>query len=61
MKCKTLTLIAAMTLSAATLAVPARLVAQDQQAPGGQVLYVVKDLGTLGGTVAGPFTINDRG
>jgi probable HAF family extracellular repeat protein len=58
MKTKTLTSIAAMTLCAG--AVPTRLVAQDQQAPGRPVLYTVVDLGTLGGTFAGPSTINDR-
>jgi probable HAF family extracellular repeat protein len=60
MKTKTLTSIATMTLSAATLA-PACAVAQDQQAGGRPVLYAVTDLGTLGGTVISPFTLNDRG
>jgi probable HAF family extracellular repeat protein len=61
MKSKTLTWVAAMTLSGATLAVPAKLVAQDQQAPGRQVLYAVQDLGTLGGSEATGTVINDRG
>jgi probable HAF family extracellular repeat protein len=59
MKSGSLPLIAVMTLSAAALAAPAR--AQDQQARRPNVLYVVQDLGTLGGTFAGPSTINDRG
>jgi probable HAF family extracellular repeat protein len=59
MKNNTLTLIGAMALSVATLAAPAR--AQDQQARRPNALYVVQDLGTLGGTFAGPSTINDRG
>jgi hypothetical protein len=59
MKAKTVPLIAAMTLSAATLAAPAR--AQDQQARRPNVLYAVQDLGTLGGTFAQPLNINDRG
>ncbi|HXM98917.1 MAG TPA: hypothetical protein VN982_10610 [Candidatus Dormibacteraeota bacterium] len=52
MKSRTLTLIAAMTLFAATLAAPIRLAAQDQEhhkKHKKQVLYSVKDLGTLGG------------
>jgi probable HAF family extracellular repeat protein len=62
MKSKTLTLIAAMTLFAATLAVPVRLVAQNQQEHHDkQVLYFVKDLGTLGGTGAVAEGISDRG
>jgi probable HAF family extracellular repeat protein len=61
MKTKTLTLIAAMTVSAGTLAVPTKMVAQDQQARGRPVLYFVQDLGTLGGTFALPSTINARG
>jgi probable HAF family extracellular repeat protein len=61
MKTRTLTSIAAMTLSAGALAIPTKLVAQDQQASGRPVLYAVVDLGTLGGTLVGPNTINDRG
>ena len=60
MKARTLTLIAAMTLSAAPLAVPGGAVAQDQQASGRPVLYAVVDLGTLGGTFAAASTLNDR-
>jgi probable HAF family extracellular repeat protein len=59
MKSSSLPLIAAMTLSAATQAAPAR--AQDQQARRPNVLYAMQDLGTLGGTFAGPSTINDPG
>jgi probable HAF family extracellular repeat protein len=58
---KTLTLIAATTLSVATLAVPARGVAQDQQAPRRLVLYAVRDLGTLGGSGSDALNVNDRG
>jgi probable HAF family extracellular repeat protein len=44
-----------------TAPVPDRAAAQAQQARRPNVLYVVEDLGTLGGTFAGPSTINDRG
>jgi probable HAF family extracellular repeat protein len=48
--------------SIACFAVPARVAAQDEQKPQTRrVLYVVQDLGTLGGTFAGPSTINDPG
>jgi probable HAF family extracellular repeat protein len=60
MKSKRLTLIAAMTLPVATLAVPARLAAQDQQ-PHRPVLYAVKELGTLGGKGSAALDVNNRG
>jgi probable HAF family extracellular repeat protein len=59
---KTLTSIAAMTLSAATLAVPSWAVAEDQQKPPNRpVLYTVVDLGTLGGSGVTASSINERG
>ena len=61
MKSKTLTF-TAMAVSAAALAGPVRVAAQNQQGPQGRpVLYAVQDLGALGGTFAQPLTINDRG
>lgn len=58
MKCRTLTLLTAMTLFAA-LAVPLRLVAQEYQQ--GPPRYTVTDLGTLGGTYSGAGGISNSG
>jgi len=61
MKSGILTSIIAMTVFAA-LAMPIRSAAQDQQEHvKKQVLYSVKDLGTLGGTLGVAEGINDRG
>ena len=45
----------------ASVAMPIRLVAQNQQQPRKQVDYIVKDLGTLGGTGGVAEGISDRG
>jgi len=58
MKSRLLTLIAAITFSTA-LAVPSGLVAQNQH-PQQKVQYVVKDLGTLGGTAGVAEGISDH-
>jgi probable HAF family extracellular repeat protein len=52
---------AAQSLSAATLATPAKLAAQEQQPPPRPVLYVVKDLGGLGGLAGVAEGVSDRG
>jgi probable HAF family extracellular repeat protein len=62
MKTKTMTLIAAMTASAAITTIPIRAIAQDQQKPQNKpVLYTVVDLGTLGGSGVTASSINERG
>jgi probable HAF family extracellular repeat protein len=61
MKNNTFTSIAAMALSATTLAAAPRVAAQAQQASQRPVLYVVEDLGTLGGSGVTASTINERG
>jgi probable HAF family extracellular repeat protein len=61
MKSRTFTLITAMTLLAATLAVPGWLAAQDAQQRKRELpRYIVKDLGTLGGTVGQGRGINNK-
>jgi hypothetical protein len=62
MKSTTLLLIAAMTLSAAVLALPVRAVAQDQQKPQPRpVRYSVRILSTLGGTMGVANSVNNKG
>jgi probable HAF family extracellular repeat protein len=60
MKSKTLTLIAALTLSAATLAVPVETAWAGSSAKP-PVLYVVEDLGTLGGSGSDALGVNEIG
>jgi len=60
MKSRMLTCLAAMT-SFAALAAPVRLAAQEQQQHDAQAQYTVTRLGTLGGTVSGASSINNRG
>jgi probable HAF family extracellular repeat protein len=62
MKTKTVTSIAAMSVSAAILTIPVRVIAGDQQKPQNRpVLYTVVDLGTLRGSGVTASSINERG